>query len=197
MDKGLPEESCIGVDEAGRGSWAGPLAAAAVRLKGDWSAAGLDDSKRLSPASRNRLAVRLRRQADVGLGFVEAEEIDARGLSWAQRQAMRRAVAQLLPASGETIIVDGRVNYLAGFYATSRAVVAADSKYPAVMAASILAKVDRDRLMSRLDRLYPGYFFGRHKGYGTRLHLQALRRLGVLRGIHRLSYKPVAALTKS
>ena len=190
-------ESVIGVDEAGRGSWAGPLAAAAVRLRGDWSAAGLDDSKRLLPAERQRLAGQLRRRADVGLAFIEAREIDIHGLSWAQREAMRQAVACLRPAPDELIIVDGKVNYLKDFYAASRAVIKADGKYPAVMAASIVAKVDRDRLMLELDGRYPGYFFGRHKGYGTKLHLQALRQLGALRDIHRLSYRPLAALTRS
>ena len=183
----------IGVDEAGRGSWAGPLLAAAVRLRSDWSGRGLGDSKLLSPARRQELAGLLAAGEDFGLGEASVAEINEHGLSWAQTAAMSRAVGRLRPGPEEEIIVDGSVNYLAGIYAASRAVVKADRKHQAVMAASILAKTDRDRQMARFGRRYPRYGFGDHKGYGTKAHRAALAAHGPC-ALHRLSYKPVRAL---
>ena len=160
----------IGVDEAGRGCWAGPLVAVAVRLKSDWQNDGLNDSKLLSDRRRRELACRLKLKEDVGYGFVSAESIDKNGLTWAQTQAMRSAVVQIKPVAGEEIILDGSINYLEKIYTDSRAVVKADRKHLSVMAASILAKVRRDEVMMRLDEKYSGYGFARHKGYGTQFH---------------------------
>ena len=109
---------------------------------------------------------------------------------------MRRAVRSLRPGPEETIIVDGSVNYLKSDYAASRAVVKADGGWPPVMAASILAKVSRDLMMEAFERRHPGYGFARHKGYGTRLHRLMLEKLGPLPGVHRFSYRPLAAFTK-
>ena len=188
----------IGVDEAGRGSWAGPLVAVAVRLRADWQGRGLRDSKLLAPATREKLAADLESAGEeFALGIVEAEEIDGHGLSWAQREAMRRAVGQLRPVSGEEIVVDGSINYLREAYAGSRAVVKADRIFPAVMAASILAKVRRDRLMVEFSRRYPGYGFEAHKGYGTAGHRTALAERGACQ-IHRRSWRPIRGiLTRS
>lgn len=185
----------VGVDEAGRGSWAGPLLAVAVRLRLDWSQAGLADSKSLTPKQRSLLARQLLdSEKDIGWAFVPATLIDKHGLTWAQRQSMLKAVVSLKPAKGEDIIVDGSFNYLKDDYPNSRAVVKADGRYLNVMAASIIAKVKRDQLMLNLDKLHPGYYFGKHKGYGTKLHRESLKRLKPLAKVHRFSYKPLLAL---
>ena len=185
----------IGVDEAGRGSWAGPLLAVAVRLRTDWSERGLADSKQLSPLRRIRLAEALSASGeDIAYGWVDPQEIDRHGLSWAQVKAMQQAVEQLKPLAGEPIIVDGSINYLAEIYSRSRAVVKADGKYPAVMAASILAKVVRDKRMTELDRQYPQYGFAAHKGYGTAAHRASLLADGPC-ACHRHSYRPVRELS--
>lgn len=134
---------------------------------------------------------------DYALGEASVEEINMRGLSWAQRAAMKRAVERLQPAAGEEIIVDGSINYLAGFYPGSRAVVKADRKHQAVMAASILAKVNRDRQMAGFGRRWPQYGFEFHKGYGTKAHRESLAAHGPC-GLHRRGYRPIRELlTKS
>ena len=130
---------------------------------------------------------------DFALGEVSVEEINAHGLSWAQTAAMERAVSRLRPVPGEEIIVDGSINYLAGIYTASRAVVKADRKYQAVMAASILAKVNRDRQMVGCGRRYPQYGFESHKGYGTKAHQAALATHGPCE-LHRRNYKPIQKL---
>ena len=187
----------IGVDEAGRGAWAGPFWAAAVRLIGDWSEAGLNDSKQLTSERRRLLAGTLESgPAVIGWASIEASQVDAHGLAWAQIEAMHRAVSMLEPAADEEIIVDGSVNYLGNLYASSRAVIKADSRFLSVMAASILAKFKRDCAMVELDRLHSGYGFARHKGYGTLLHRQMIAKLGPLPGVHRFSYRPLAVFSK-
>ena len=178
----------IGVDEAGRGAWAGPLVAAAVALNQD--VPGLKDSKLLSPRGRQTLYDVILSTAKVGIGLVEPQHIDSRGLSWAQARAMSQAVAKLGQLPPSEIIIDGIIDYLK--LPNSRPLVRADSSVPAVMAASIVAKVYRDRLMGQLEDKFPGYGFASHKGYGTQAHAQALKDLGVCQ-IHRRSYKPVAA----
>lgn len=181
----------IGVDEAGRGAWAGPLLAVAVRLPADL-AATFKDSKLLSESKRETFADIIEKSgADAGACFIPAELIDKHGLSWAQTEAMTGALAQIQPHSGEEIIIDGSINYVADAYPWSRAVIKADGKYPSVMAAAILAKVRRDAVMRRFDADYPGYGFASHKGYGTKQHQASLAKAGACR-IHRLSYKPLA-----
>lgn len=181
----------IGVDEAGRGAWAGPLVAAAVALNQDiQSIPGLKDSKQLSAKGRQALYDIILSTAKVGIGLVEPSHIDSRGLSWAQARAMSRAVRELGQLPPAEIIIDGSIDYLK--LPNSRPLVRADSSVPAVMAASIIAKVYRDGLMGQLEDKFPGYGFASHKGYGTQTHAQALKDLGVCQ-IHRRSYKPVAA----
>lgn len=181
-------ELVAGVDEAGRGPLAGPVVAAAVILPAGCLLAGLKDSKKLAPEEREGLAVAIKRRAiawSIRCGRVE--EIDGLNILNATMLAMQRAVNGLMlqPA---TIRVDG--NRAPGLRGNVETIVGGDDLEPAISAASILAKVYRDQLMIELDRIYPGYGFGRHKGYGTRQHLDALRQRGATR-IHRRSFSPV------
>ncbi len=181
----------LGVDEAGRGSWAGPLVAGAVIL--EESIAGLADSKVLTKKKRADLSRQIWEKARaVSLGWVTNKEIDTLGLTEAVRLAMYRAVEGI--QQYEDLIVDGSYNFLSGLR-NSRAVVRADQSVPAVSAASIVAKVARDHYMAQKDLQFPGYGFFKHVGYGTAAHREALRALGPCE-IHRKSYKPVKALVR-
>jgi ribonuclease HII len=186
-----------GLDEVGRGAWAGPVVAAAVILPADHPRLravlkGVTDSKLLSPRQRERLFDTIHAQAvAVGVGGAGANEVDRVGLLPATRAAMQRAVAMLNPQP-EALLVDA---------VDLSAVVPLPQQWPfhgellslSIAAASIVAKVYRDRWMLGLDQRYPGYGFARHKGYGTAQHLAALIQLGVC-DAHRLSYAPVAHL---
>lgn len=181
----------IGLDEAGRGAWAGPLVVAAVGL--NRPIAGLNDSKVLSAKRRTELALVIQHEASfVGYGQVEAIDIDTVGLSSALRTAMSRAVRG---APAATIIVDGPVNYLDSV-SGSMAQIDADALVPSVMAASILAKVRRDSIMHQAAKTWPEYGFERHVGYGTAFHMAALKEYGSC-SQHRQSFKPIAALAES
>ena len=180
-----------GVDEVGRGPLAGPVIAAAVILDPDNPIAGIGDSKKLSDRRRQLLSVLIRKQAIAwAVGRAEAEEIDRLNILQASLLAMRRAVAAL-PIAAQHVMVDG--NYCPELACSVQAVVGGDASVAAIGAASIVAKVVRDREMIALDSRYPGYGFARHKGYPTRLHLEALSRLGVSE-IHRRSFAPVKRL---
>lgn len=180
----------VGIDEVGRGCWAGPLVAGAVIL--DTPIEGVKDSKQLSKTSRIMLAAQIREYAvAIGLGWVWPAEIDAYGLTWAVQTAMERAVAEIT-VPYDQIVIDGNINYLPK-HAGSQAVIKADASVPAVSAASIVAKVARDTYMAELGEAYAGYGFEQHVGYGTAAHIAALKRLGVS-DIHRRSYKPIQAL---
>lgn len=179
----------IGIDEVGRGCWAGPLVAGAVVLSAPMS--GLDDSKKLRPMERRRLCELIYASGQVGLGWVSSAEVDNLGLTAAVALAMRRALLEL-GSTAETIIVDGHYNYLADIPGT-KAIVRADGSIPAVSAASIVAKVARDQYMFDLAATYPEYGFDRHVGYGTMLHRRMLAKHGPT-PIHRVSYKPVREL---
>jgi ribonuclease HII len=179
-----------GVDEAGRGPLAGPVAVAAVVLAPGWRIAGLDDSKKLTARRREELAPLIRAAALAWrLELVEPEEIDQRNILQATLVGMQRAVAAL-PFAVERVLVDGnRLPQLdAAEAARWRALVRGDSRCAAIAAASILAKVARDARMRELDRLYPGYGFAAHKGYPTRAHQEALARLGPS-PVHRRSFR--------
>lgn len=182
-----------GLDEAGRGAWAGPVVAAAVILPLDdphlsRSLDGVRDSKQLSPRQRDALYERIRAVAvAVGVGVVPAEGIDAMGIVPATRQAMAAAVAQLSPSPDFLLIDFLRLNEVA---LPQKGIVKGDARCLSIAAASIIAKVTRDRLLIGWEETYPGYGFARHKGYGTRQHRAALKRLGPC-GIHRHSYAPV------
>lgn len=183
-----------GVDEVGVGPLAGPVVAAAVVLPARPSLAqlaGLDDSKKLSPAQRQGLAVEIRAQAiALGLGSASPREIDRVNIYQAALLAMRRAV-QALPIAADHLLVDAR--RIPDVPAQQTALVRGDSLDGAIAAASIVAKVHRDALMQRLDARFPGYGFARHKGYATAEHLAALRRAGAT-PLHRRSFAPVAAV---
>jgi ribonuclease HII len=182
-----------GVDEAGRGPLAGPVAAAAVILDPQWPIRGLADSKTLTAARRDALAAEIRAHSRAwALGWAETAEIDELNILQATFLAMRRALAALGVAPQHVIIDGNRCPPLEdlGYQCTVRAVVGGDASVPSVSAASILAKCARDALMEQLEDAYPGYGFASHKGYPTAAHVEALRRLGPS-PVHRLSFGPV------
>jgi len=180
-----------GVDEVGMGPLAGPVVAAAVVLPERPRLTGLDDSKRLARADRERLAAAIHAQA-VALAIAEVwiEEIDARNIYHAGLLAMRRAVDGL-SSTPDHVLVDGR--RIPGIPMAQTRIVGGDGRDASIAAASIVAKVHRDAIMERLDAEYPGYGFRRHMGYATREHLRALRQLGPS-PIHRRSFTSVAQL---
>lgn len=187
-DTGSGAWGVAGVDEAGRGPLAGPVVAAAVLLDPARPIEGLTDSKQLSPLRREDLAARIWSDAlAVGVARADCDEIDELNILQATLGAMGRAVAALGRVPAE-VLVDG--NRCPEFPVPARAVVGGDLSEPAISAASIIAKVERDRLMVEFDRLHPGYGFANHKGYSTPEHFEALARLGPC-AIHRYSFAPV------
>jgi len=182
----------IGIDEVGRGCWAGPVVAGAVSL--GKPIAGLKDSKLLSKRQREKLAVEIELWAlAFGIGWVEPAEVDEIGLSAAVGLAMQRALEQIT-LSYDEIIIDGNFNFLAD-NPKAKAIIKADNSVPAVSAASIIAKVARDQYMAGQAADYPGYGFERHVGYGTALHLEKLKLYGIC-DLHRRSFKPISALVQ-
>jgi len=182
-----------GVDEVGRGPLAGPVVAAAVILHPDRPIAGLKDSKQLSPAARHRLAREIRLNSICfAVSFADEREVDELNVLEASLVAMRRAVERLSIVPGHVIVDGNRVPSFAGSKArySVEARIKGDESVPSVSAASILAKVCRDRLMRRLDRSYPGYGFASNFGYPTSAHIEGLRRQGPC-PIHRLTFGPV------
>jgi ribonuclease HII len=178
-----------GVDEVGMGPLAGPVVAAAVVLPTAVDLPGLDDSKRLSPAARERIAARIRAQAlGVGLGIVGPYDVDRLNVYRAGLEAMRRAVLALGLAP-DHVLVDART--IPGLACPQTAIVGGDALDGSIAAASIVAKVARDEIMRRLDERHPGWGLARHMGYPTPQHLAALRRLGAS-PVHRRSFAPVA-----
>ncbi|MEI2780044.1 MAG: ribonuclease HII [Candidatus Competibacter sp.] len=183
-----------GVDEAGRGPLAGPVTAAAVILDPARPIAGLADSKKLSPARRERLAEEIRAKSLAwALGRADIAEIDRLNILQAALLAMQRAVAALSVAP-DKVLVDG--NRCPKLVCPCAAIVKGDASVPAISAASILAKVARDAELRELHDRYPQYDFARHKGYPTAAHLAALRRHGPCPE-HRRSFAPVAALLQA
>jgi ribonuclease HII len=177
-----------GVDEAGMSPLAGPVAAAAVVFQPGSRIPGVDDSKKLDAACRDRLAGEIKEAAAAwSIGFAEVEEIDSINIYWAGQLAMRRALEGLAVAA-EHILLDGR--RLKELKMPQQAIIRGDCKSMSIAAASILAKTARDAVMCRLDAEHPGYGFARHKGYPVREHLGALERLGAS-AVHRRSFAPV------
>jgi len=185
-----------GIDEAGRGAWAGPVIAAAVILPLDDQAvldqlltAGVNDSKTLSARKRERLAELIRAGAlAYGMGGASASQIDRDGILSATRIAMQRAVSILRPQP-QALLIDA-VDLRANVPLPQTRLNFGDSRSLSIAAASILAKVSRDRFMTQLDSLYPGYRFAHHKGYGTAQHRAALQERGASL-MHRRSFKPI------
>lgn len=178
-----------GIDEAGRGPLAGPVSAGAVILPKGLEIEKLNDSKKLSEKVRESIFTEMMALPEIrwGHAFVEAQEIDELNILQATHAAMARAVAKLPEA--DYALIDGRP--VKGFPLASEGIVKGDSKSLSIAAASIIAKVMRDRLMREWDAKYPEYGFAKHKGYGTKVHLEALRTHGPC-PLHRRSFAPVA-----
>lgn len=180
-----------GVDEAGRGPWAGPVIAAAVILNPEKPIKGVADSKKLSAKKRDVLFDVIQSEAIAyAIGRADVDEIDQLNILQASLLAMQRAVDEL-SIKPTAALIDG--NRCPQLCCPSTAIIKGDDSVPAIGAASILAKVSRDREMLIYDKKYPGYGFAQHKGYGTKKHLMALQRLGVT-DIHRKSFAPVRNL---
>ena len=176
----------VGIDEAGRGALAGPVVAAAVILPTDCQISGVTDSKQLTPKKRAGLFDEIYRIAvAVGVGCVDNEEIDQINILQATMGAMAQAITQITPAP-DYALVDG--THLPEIFLPAKAIPKGDVLIQSIAAASIIAKVTRDRLMIELDETYPGYGFPVHKGYGTLLHRQAIAQLGPC-PIHRRSFR--------
>lgn len=183
-----------GVDEAGRGPWAGPVSAGAVILNPDDLPAGIDDSKALTHKARERLEIEIRAKALAwGVGFASVEEIEDLNILHATGLAMCRAI-EALKVQPVAALVDG--NYRFKLPCEIQTVVGGDGLSLSIAAASILAKTARDRLMVELDAQYPGYGFAGHKGYNAPVHQAALRTLGPCPA-HRRSWAPIRALLES
>ena len=189
IEKEFPEP-LAGVDEAGCAPLAGPVVAAAVVLDRRSFPRGIDDSKALPAPTREAIFARLQKCARIGVGMASVEEIDRLNIYWARMLAMVRAV-DALGFDPEMVLVDG--NALPKWDRPSRAIVAGDAKCRSIAAASIIAKVTRDRIMADYAREHPGYGWETNKGYPTRQHLRALDQLG-LTPIHRRSFAPVRQL---
>lgn len=179
-----------GVDEAGRGPWAGPVVAAAVILRKEVIPSGLRDSKKLSAKKREALFPLIMQQAWVGVGVSEVEEIDEINILEATFLAMQRAVAAL-PVAPDKVLVDG--NMLPKLNCPAEAIIKGDDKSLSIAAASIIAKVTRDNIMVKLHQDYPQFGWIKNSGYGTADHIAALNQHGPT-PLHRKSFKPIRAL---
>ena len=179
-----------GVDEAGRGPWAGPVVAAAVILDVENIPAGLNDSKKLNEAKREMLFEQIQTTSQVGVGIVSSVEIDEINILQATLQAMSQALENL-PGSPTIALIDG--NKAPPVKILCETIKKGDARSLSIAAASIIAKVTRDRLMKEMDNQFPGYSFARHKGYGTAVHASALEKLGPCPQ-HRMSFAPIRVL---
>lgn len=186
------EPLAAGVDEAGRGALAGPVCVAAVILNPAVPIAGLNDSKKLTEKEREALAEEIRAKATAWcVAWGSVEEIDARNILQATMIALKRAVAGL-SVKPSTVMVDG--NYTPkGLSCPVCTLVKGDGRVAQIAAASILAKTSRDHLMAEMDETYPGYHFAQHAGYGTEVHLEALKAQGPS-AIHRKTFEPIKTM---
>ena len=176
-----------GVDEAGRGPWAGPVVAAAVILDPDQIPSGIDDSKSLDESAREAIHARILKTSEVAYAIADVTRIDRDNILNATLWAMTEAAKKLNPQP-RLALIDG--NRIPKLNCKARTIVKGDSKCLSIAAASIVAKVTRDRIMKKLGEEYPGYGFERHKGYGTPEHRHALKMLGVTPE-HRRSFRPI------
>lgn len=179
-----------GVDEAGRGPWAGPVVAAAVILNVENIPDGLNDSKKLTEAKREVLFDQIKATSKVGVGIVSSSMIDQINVLQATMQAMSEALSSL-PDQPAIALIDG--NKAPPVEMVCETIKKGDGKSLSIAAASIIAKVTRDRIMKDMDSQFPGYGFARHKGYGTAIHSSALDKLGPCPQ-HRFSFAPIKAL---
>ncbi|MGG3913160.1 ribonuclease HII [Rossellomorea vietnamensis] len=179
-----------GIDEVGRGPLAGPVVTAAVILPKDFYLAGLNDSKKLSEGKREEYYEYIQRHAiSIGVGMVHAEEIDSINIYQATKKAMNEAIVQL-PVQPDYLLIDA-MKIVSPY--PSQSIIKGDSKSISIAAASIIAKVTRDRMMKEYAEKYPGYAFEKNAGYGTKDHLNGLEQLGVT-PLHRKSFAPVKEL---
>jgi ribonuclease HII len=184
----------IGIDEVGRGAWAGPLVVAGCYfIENPGFVRGLNDSKKLSRRQREELDDQIKSSTLFEIAFISAELVDELGLT----ACMRMAILQILEKlpTNEEILIDGKFNFLKGtpYEALTSVEIGADGKYVSVMAASVIAKVARDKIMDAYDKEYPNYGFSKHVGYGTALHAKALKDYGPC-PIHRKSFRPIKEL---
>jgi ribonuclease HII len=187
IEHGAPHRRVCGIDEAGRGPLAGPVVAAAVVLDPENCPPGLNDSKKLDETRREALYAALASSAEIGVGIATVEEIDRLNILWASMLAMSRALDALATAPAFALIDGNRVPKIA---CPGRAVIGGDALVVSIAAASIVAKVTRDRMMAALAAEHPGYGWANNRGYGTPEHLDALTRLGATPH-HRRSFAPV------
>ncbi|WP_338984827.1 ribonuclease HII [Fusobacterium nucleatum] len=184
----LEYKNVIGVDEAGRGPLAGPVVAAAVILKEYTEELDeINDSKKLTEKKREKLYDIIMKNFDVAVGISTVEEIDKLNILNADFLAMRRALKDLKSLKNEkeyTVLVDGNLK-IKEYIGKQLPIVKGDAKSLSIAAASIIAKVTRDRLMQDLANIYPDYSFEKHKGYGTKTHIEAIKDKGAIEGVHR------------
>jgi len=172
-----------GVDEAGRGPWAGPLVAAVCYLPKNCKLKGLNDSKKLTEKSRDRLFDMIIKQADYGIGIVSEREVE-KGMVKALNLAIERAL-HMLKIKPDLLLIDGKDKF--NLKCNYKTIIRGDQKKRSIMAASVLAKVTRDRIMEDLSKKYPLYGFENHKGYGTRIHREIIKKHGIC-DIHRKNF---------
>lgn len=186
----------IGIDEVGRGPWAGPLLVSAVALDMNQCYEGLADSKKLTKRRREVMALYVQERAlGIGLGWVDVAELDRLGMTDGLKLGAKRAYSQLpsdVTSRAKRIVIDGNIKMLDDPRAV--VMVKADAQVQAVSAASIVAKVARDSYMAQLDRLFPEYGFAKNAGYGVKQHSQALAQYGIVTGVHRTSFAPIKKL---
>lgn len=184
--------SVIGIDEVGRGAWAGPLLVVAARNKGTIPRE-INDSKLLSVNQREVLMDDILKNCEIGEGWVHVEEIGDLGLAGAMRLGVKRALIKIQALDDDLMIIDGNVNYAPQKYTNVQTIIRADRCVPLVSAASVFAKVRRDRFMKQLSFDFPEYYFETNVGYGTKKHINALAIHGITKW-HRRSFKPMQNL---
>ena len=184
----MENEIVCGIDEVGRGSWAGPVVAAAVVLPQNFILEGLNDSKKISKKKREILSKKILNSFDYGIGFSSSQEIDKFNILEATFLAMRRAILNLKDLPDKALIDGNR--YPKNFPVLAETIVKGDQKIPSISAASIIAKVSRDEYMKRMSLIYPGYGWDKNFGYGVQQHFLSIKKLGIS-PIHRHSFKPI------
>ncbi len=182
----MSEQIIVGIDEAGRGPLAGPVVAAAVILP--FEVEGLDDSKKLSPKKREKLFQQIMDVGQVGVGIASVEEIDKINILQATMLAMQRAYNNL-NLMADLVLIDGNKAPKLNCREV-KTIIGGDASMPIISAASIIAKVTRDRIMEKLDQEFPKYLWNKNSGYGTKAHLAAINEFGITKH-HRLSFEPV------
>lgn len=188
--------NAIGVDEVGRGCLAGPMLVVAARAKSNLPI-NMKDSKRLSPRQRQVLLRLIKNSCDLGEGWVSANEIDSLGLTGATKLGVKRSLLAIKALYDEPIIIDGKINYAPSEFINCRAIIKADKTVPIVSAASIYAKVVRDKYMAGIAKTHINYGFDKHMGYGTKGHMAAIEAFGIIDNFHRLSFLPIRNLSSA